>query len=55
MTKMGQRRACGRDPPGSASRALKGDPKGITFMFHVKHFYRYPLGLVGVPDLPYSV
>ena len=30
-------------------------PIGITFMFHVKHFFRHPLGLVGVPDLPYSV
>ena len=40
---------------GPTRGGKKGDPKGITFMFHVKHFFRHPLGLVGVPDLPYSV
>ena len=40
---------------GTLPNLYIGVPKGITFMFHVKHFFRYPLGLVGVPDLPYSV
>jgi len=55
MTKMGQRRACGRDPPGRASRALKGDPKGTISEFKLFMFTQIPLKIIGVPDLPYIV